>query len=56
MAGRPRLNIDESVKIDLVNIKWRVWIGLIWLRINSNGGFSVQYNIATSKISSMHSA
>jgi hypothetical protein len=39
--GRPRRRCVDNIKIDLREIGWEGvdWIGLIWLRIETSGGF-----------------
>jgi hypothetical protein len=34
--GRPRCRSVDNIKMNLREIGW--WIGLIWIRIGSNGG------------------
>jgi hypothetical protein len=36
--GRPRRRWVDNIKMDLREIEWDVWIGLIWLRIGTSGG------------------
>jgi hypothetical protein len=36
--GRPRRRWVDNIKMDLSEIGWGVWIGLIWLRIGTSGG------------------
>jgi hypothetical protein len=38
--GRPRRRWVDNIKMDLREIGWdgMAWIGLIWLRIGTNGG------------------
>jgi hypothetical protein len=38
--GRPRHRWKNNIKMDLREIGLVVWTGLIWLRIETNGGFS----------------
>jgi hypothetical protein len=35
---RPRRRWVDNIKMDLREIEWDVWIGLIWLRIWVSGG------------------
>jgi hypothetical protein len=39
--GRPRRRWVDNIKIDLREIGWdgMVWIGSIWLKIRTSGGF-----------------
>jgi hypothetical protein len=36
--GRPRRRWVDNIKMDLREIGWDEWIGLIWLRIGTSGG------------------
>jgi hypothetical protein len=36
--GRPRRRWEDSNKIDLQEVGWGAWTGLIWLRIGTGGG------------------
>ena len=36
--GRRRLGWEDNVKIDLQEVRWTAWTGLIWLRIGTGGG------------------
>jgi hypothetical protein len=36
--GRPRHMWVDNIKMDLREIGWMVWTGLIWLRIGISGG------------------
>jgi hypothetical protein len=36
--GRPRRRWVDNIKMDLREIGWVVWIGLMWLRIRTSGG------------------
>jgi hypothetical protein len=36
--GRQRRRCVDNIKMDLTEITRMVWIGLIWLRILTNGG------------------
>jgi hypothetical protein len=35
--GRPRRRWIDNIKIDLLEIDWVVWIGLVWPRIGTGG-------------------
>jgi hypothetical protein len=36
--GRPRCRWEDNIKINLQEVGWGAWIGLIWLRIETGGG------------------
>jgi hypothetical protein len=36
--GRPRRRWEDNIKMDLQEVGWGAWIGLIWLRIGTGGG------------------
>jgi hypothetical protein len=36
--GRPRRRWEENIKMDLQEVGWGAWTGLIWLRIGTGGG------------------
>jgi hypothetical protein len=36
--GRSRRRWDDGIKMDLEEIRWRVWSGFAWLRIGTVGG------------------
>jgi hypothetical protein len=36
--GRPRRRWEDNIKIDLQEVGWEAWTGLIWLRIGTGGG------------------
>jgi hypothetical protein len=36
---RPRHRWDDNIKMDLQEVGWGAWAGLIWLRIGTGGGF-----------------
>ena len=36
--GRPRNRREDNIKMDLHEVGWRAWTGLIWLRIGTDGG------------------
>jgi hypothetical protein len=35
--GRPRRRWEDNVRMDLREIRWGGWTGLIWLRIGTSG-------------------
>jgi hypothetical protein len=37
--GRPRCRWEDNIKMDLQEVGWGAWTGLIWLRIGTGGGF-----------------
>jgi hypothetical protein len=39
--GRSRHRWEDNIKIDLTEIGWTIWTGLIWLRIGTSGVFVV---------------
>jgi hypothetical protein len=36
--GRPRRRWEDNVKMNLQEVGWGAWTGLIWLRIGTGGG------------------
>jgi hypothetical protein len=36
--GRPRRRWQDNIKMDLQEVGWGAWTGLIWLRIGTGGG------------------
>ena len=36
--GRPRHRWEDNIKMDLQEVGWGAWTGLIWLRIGTGGG------------------
>jgi hypothetical protein len=36
--GRPRRRWEDNIKVDLQEVGWGAWTGLIWLRIGTGGG------------------
>jgi len=36
--GRPRHRWKDNIKMDLQEIGWGAWAGLIWLRIGTSSG------------------
>jgi len=37
--GRPRRRWEDNIKMDLQEVECGVWIGSIWLRILTGGGY-----------------
>ena len=37
LLGRPRHKWENNIKIDLQEVGWEAWTGLIWLRIETGG-------------------
>ena len=35
---RPRHSWEDNIKMDLKEVGWVAWTGLIWLRIGAGGG------------------
>jgi hypothetical protein len=35
---RPRRRWEDNIKVDLQEVGWGAWTGLIWLRIGTGGG------------------
>jgi hypothetical protein len=35
--GRPRRRWLDNIKMDLVEVGWVMWTGLVWLRIGTGG-------------------
>jgi hypothetical protein len=35
--GRPRRRWENNIKMDLQEVGWGAWTGLIWLRIGTGG-------------------
>ena len=35
--GRPSSRWDDNVKMDLQEVGWRAWTGLIWVRTGTSG-------------------
>jgi len=38
LHGRPRRRWEDNVKMNIQEIGWEAWIGLMWLRIWTHGG------------------
>jgi hypothetical protein len=36
--GRPKHKWENNIKMDLQEVEWGTWIGLIWLRVGTGGG------------------
>jgi len=36
--GKPRGMWEDNIKMDLQEVGWVAWTGLIWLRIGTGGG------------------
>jgi hypothetical protein len=36
--GRPRHRWEDNIKMDLQEVGWGGWTGLIWLKIETGGG------------------
>jgi hypothetical protein len=36
--GRPRRRWEDNIKMNLQEVRWGAWIGLIWLMIGTGGG------------------
>jgi hypothetical protein len=36
--GKPRHRWEDNIKMDLQEVGWGAWTGLIWLRIGTGGG------------------
>jgi hypothetical protein len=36
--GRPRRRWEDNIKMDLQEVGWGAWSGLIWLTIGTGGG------------------
>jgi hypothetical protein len=36
--GRPRRRLKDNTELDLQEVGWRAWTGLIWLRVGTGGG------------------
>jgi hypothetical protein len=36
--GRPRCRWEDNIKMDVQEVGWGAWTGLIWLRIGTGGG------------------
>ena len=41
--GRPRRRCEDNIKVDLQEVGWGTWTGLIWLRIGTGGGLLFKY-------------
>jgi len=38
LLGRPRHRLEDNIKMDLQEVGWRAWSGLIWPRIGTGCG------------------
>jgi hypothetical protein len=38
LVGRPEGRWEDNIKMDLQEVGWGAWTGLIWLRIGTGGG------------------
>ena len=38
LLGRPRRRWEDNIKMDLQEVGWGAWTGLIWLRIGTGEG------------------
>jgi hypothetical protein len=36
--GRPRRGWEDNIKMDVREVGWEAWTGLIWLRTGTGGG------------------
>jgi hypothetical protein len=36
--GRPRRRWEDNIKMDLMEMGLKVWIGFVWFRIGTGGG------------------
>jgi len=36
--GKPRRRWEHNIKLDLQEVEWGTWTGLIWLKIGTGGG------------------
>jgi hypothetical protein len=36
--GRPRRRWEDNIKLNLQEVGWEAWTGLIWFRIGTGGG------------------
>jgi hypothetical protein len=36
--GRPKRIWEDNIKMDLQEVGWGAWAGLVWLRIRTGGG------------------
>jgi len=36
--GRPGRRLENDIKMELEEVRWGSWAGLIWLRIGTGGG------------------
>jgi len=38
LLGRPRHRWEDTIKMDIQEVEWGLWTGLIWLRMGTDGG------------------
>ena len=38
LLDRPRHRWEDSINMDLQEVEWGTWTGLIWLRLGTGGG------------------
>jgi hypothetical protein len=43
--GRPRRRWENNIRMDLQEVEWGTWTGLIWLRIGTGGELSAVMNL-----------
>ena len=36
--GRPRHRWEDTIKMDLQEVRWGAWTGSVWFRIGTGGG------------------
>jgi hypothetical protein len=40
--GRPRHRWEDNIKMDLQEVGWGAWTGLMWLKIGTGVGFLIR--------------